>query len=192
MISIQYAAGFFDGEGTVTASARCSVWERGKTTPRRTAYFLLAMLMNNTCRDVLVAFQSRWGGTVSPLRYRDPRRKPCWIWRTTGSNAAIFVKAVIPYLLVKREVAACGLALQQLPTFKGKGRWMGDTEMDAVYHQRLLLVAKIRKLNQRGTLPQREYDYKRSGIKWSEISEMEAAALLHATDRGSLALPLRV
>ena len=57
-----------------------------------------------------------------------------------------------------------------MPRYRGVGRWMTDDEMEAVYNLRLPIVAKIRKLNQRGTLPQRLYDYKKSGIDWYKLA----------------------
>lgn len=82
-----WAAGFFDGEGSV------GVYKTGKS-------WLTPCSVGNTDRASLEFLQERWGGTI----YDNPVQKgchlPCWKWVCTDTA---FLRAIRPYLLIKGD-----------------------------------------------------------------------------------------
>lgn len=85
MISVEYAAGFFDGEGMVRLGT--------KFNPR--------VDVTNTDPAPLLAFRDRWGGSV--LRTTDRlRRKPNYLWALSGwEKVEVFLRDIEPFCLVK-------------------------------------------------------------------------------------------
>lgn len=109
MISDEYAAGFFDGEGSVYAATRR---RRGIPSPT------LIVCMTNTNYEVLALFRSRWGGSLLQRRITKPRHRPQWQWVIAAKMATPFLRAIAPHVIIKREVVALALqyaALMALP-----------------------------------------------------------------------------
>lgn len=101
-LDMAYAAGFFDGEGTIDIRHRLT--HKGKY-----ERFELRLQVPQLNPDVLYWFQERWGGQVSkPDRY-------CWRLLVTGLGCERFLCDLLPYLIGKKEQAV--LALEFLKTF---------------------------------------------------------------------------
>lgn len=95
-----WAAGFFDGEGTVSIS-------RSHPTATRKAYRALQVSVGQVVRGPLDLLRNRWGGTVRPVRGR------CmWHWRVCAFRARQFLQQVLPHLRVKRADAERGLRME--------------------------------------------------------------------------------
>lgn len=115
MISDEYAAGFFDADGSVYAARRTS--RKGNSSPTLLICCTQAERTPGECPDVLAAHYDRWGGSLRPKNTREGCRKQ-WQWVLAPKAAADFLRAVYPYLIVKKKVAQKSLefiGLQSLP-----------------------------------------------------------------------------
>lgn len=99
---LAWAAGFIDGEGTVTIVKETGKNQHGPITRHRV---LLSCSQANTRRplDILAEL---FGGTVQ-LQKRPTRvGNPVWTWRVYGgSSVRPALEALLPHLVVKRERA---------------------------------------------------------------------------------------
>lgn len=100
MQDICYAAGFFDGEGTILI---------GK--PTRTCGYRLIVSATQTSIAPMEWFCPRWGGTISKRKKRKGRRQ-AWNWTVTSQLALKFLSDVRPFLIVKAEQADIAIEFQ--------------------------------------------------------------------------------
>ena len=96
--SIAWAAGFFEGEGTITQS-------NGR----------LVVRLNNTDSEPVKRFAAivAFGAIYGPYQYasRDGhRRKPFWIWHSEEYEALEVLELLWPWLSVRRRAQALELA----------------------------------------------------------------------------------
>jgi hypothetical protein len=114
-IEVAWAAGFFDGEGCVSA----------KRAGRR--YNLMIAVTQIDLRPLL-KMRRLFGGFICA----HPARKEGWAkwyqWVASACQAAQALKAMLPYLMVKREVAELGLALQR--SKRSPGHHIAQCEAD--------------------------------------------------------------
>ena len=111
-----WAAGFFDGEGSVLIYRRKTP-SNGVTTP----YNIRATVTNTDPRPIRL-LHCTYGGNVSAYRPRAPRRR-AWKWTAMCRVAAKFLREVSPYLVVKREQAEIALIMQDtIERFKRRPR----------------------------------------------------------------------
>ena len=124
-----YAAGFMDAEGTVNINRVDCSWR-------------LKVQVSNTNQEVIEWFERQFGGHVCRA-FRPAGRRPLWTWVKCGTKAAEFLKAIQPYLVVKREEAVLGLRLQEsVEATKGRPIGQGLTAMQL--HERAELSKQIR------------------------------------------------
>ena len=98
MTSIEYLAGFFDGEGCICIRKIRDCYS-------------IACHIECTDGDCLIEFSNRFGGTIFK---RKPRpygfgRKTMWRWNRYGKNASELLRSLLPYLIAKKEEAICAL-----------------------------------------------------------------------------------
>lgn len=86
-ISVEYLAGFFDGEGCVTRTK--GQWEVNCTQTEK----------NGT--EALVEMQRRWGGSLYVTQPRKENHSPAWRWKVRGIEAAIALTDMYMFLTVK-------------------------------------------------------------------------------------------
>lgn len=91
-----YAAGFFDGEGSVFI-------ER----PRQRRGFTVVVSMGQNDQRPLLWIQSLWGGRIVPHN-----KGRSFVWRCNSAIAGNFLKDIYPYLKVKERVVSLALELQ--------------------------------------------------------------------------------
>lgn len=126
-----YAAGLFDGEGCVMiARARSGTAPRGSTTKR--IYHRLDLSVGQVDRRPLLWLQTRYGGRIDPVpKKRGIGEQLCWQWRLGPRAAEMFLRQVLPYLIVKREQAEVALTFRAtIATERGQhkthgGRFVG-------------------------------------------------------------------
>lgn len=109
MISDAYAAGFFDGEGSVYVNKR---GQKHGGSPS------LKVCIANTNEEVLIAHIGRWGGTLYQRLVNKPNHRDQWQWTLSTKQSLPFLKAIQPHVIVKKEVVELGiqyLALMSLP-----------------------------------------------------------------------------
>jgi hypothetical protein len=92
MIDNSYFAGLFDGEGCITFQMRGYIPSS------------LHMALWNTHRPVLLAMQSKYGGSVTSKNVKANRLSQ-WGWQATGKVGITFLHEVYPYLIIKKEQA---------------------------------------------------------------------------------------
>jgi hypothetical protein len=100
-MNVAWAAGFFDGEGTV------GVWQLRK---RGRVYYYLSVSVGQVDRRPLVALQGRYGGSLG-LSIR-PTGHAAWKWQLVTQAAALFLADIRPYLMVKQEQVDLALTFQ--------------------------------------------------------------------------------
>lgn len=107
MISTEYAAGFFDGEGSITLM---------KPPPWGAVRILRVVVVQNDRRP-LDLFMERWGGHVRQLR-------KCYQWQVATVKATSFLEDVLPHLIVKHYQAELALKYRSMMRPYG-GKWEG-------------------------------------------------------------------
>lgn len=155
MLSAEYSAGFFDGEGSVYAAIRQS---KSKYRPSPT----VLVCISNTNKRVLEAHKEKYGGSVYGKKRRDGHQ-PVFQWVLGARMAYHFLKDILPHCIIKYDVIVAALALADLlrkpahervdysKTIEHSGRkWVAPVIRpefrDACWEQ----VSEIRRLNKRG------------------------------------------
>lgn len=128
MVTNEYAAGFFDGEGSVYIST-------GRPLRSGIQYFLCASV-NNTHRGIIDIFHRRFGGAISRTG-ETKTKKGVWRLRLYSLGASAFLEAILPHLLLKREQALLAIRFQ-------------STLHELNQAQRAALKGKISAFNQKG------------------------------------------
>lgn len=112
MASIEYIAGFIDGEGSI-AIGKNFVRASGKR------IYSLRISVHQVDRRPLDHLVDRYGGSLRLSLSHKPN--PIWEWVVTGTTAALVISEILPYLISKGEQAELGLAFQSRKTGKGHG-----------------------------------------------------------------------
>ena len=97
-MSIEWAAGIFEGEGTI------------RTYKPKSGTYSVAVRMTDI--DVLEKFQSIVGGSISLQQtcYSKPYHKTIWTWYICNKKGVrAFLTRVLPYLGLRRTYAAQNL-----------------------------------------------------------------------------------
>lgn len=108
MVSLEYIAGFFDGEGTVLIQKASPKSHSG-------ARYWLVISIYNTHRGVMDEIQKVVGGHVI-FHAGGSQRKAHYRLALYTRQAYHFLKAVQPYLVVKREQADIAIAFAEYTT----------------------------------------------------------------------------
>lgn len=148
-----WAAGFFDGEGSISIR---TLRQNGHV--YRGLYIRVAQV-DRTPLDRLVTI---FGVGVTRLyRRHDDRRAPYHDWYTAGISAAGVLEQMLPYLTVKRTRALLAIEFQQLVGTRGRGNRTRNLSLDEQL-QREVIWAKMRYLNLR-QVPRAAAETKSSG-----------------------------
>lgn len=110
MISLEYIAGFFDGEGSI------GIYKNG-----RGLYHLRTQLTQNANSDttpIIEALRAQYGGNVCRLEKKSNRPKTIYNWQLNGHGALRFLRELEPHLIVKKRQATIAIEWQskKLPT----------------------------------------------------------------------------
>ena len=134
---ICYSAGLFDGEGSVSAYLQTSGRSERKVPG-------LVVQLASTDKKVINWLISTWqaGWVISSKRDR-PNHRLCYHWKLYGDNAKRFLEAVLPYLIIKREVAGLGISLRDRMKQGGTWRYIPSAELE----RRMQIRDKILTLN---------------------------------------------
>ncbi len=130
-LDLAYAAGIFDGEGTVTIL---------RVQNERNPTHSLHAFVTNTDRPLLEWLRETYGGAIYAQRQQGQNR-PCWQWKLTSRGAADFLALLLPYLRVKRAQAVVGIEFQTFKeAWRRDGRRMPAEIVEAreVFRLRLL------------------------------------------------------
>jgi hypothetical protein len=110
-----YAAGILDGEGSIAISGRA-----------KTA---LCIYVGNSDPRMCVWLKERYGGSIyqSPSRIRNGKStRIMYQWQLASASAGAFLKAVYPYLVIKKEQADIAFAYLATKGKSGQRVEVGD------------------------------------------------------------------
>lgn len=118
-LDIAWAAGFFDGEGSI--SIRFGKMGVSREYGRRTyTLFLRASQVDRAPLDKFVRIFEC--GNVGGARQSTSRRAPYFDWCTSGKSAGRILRLMLPHLTVKRERADLALQFQARVEMSRAGR----------------------------------------------------------------------
>lgn len=130
LISDEYAAGFFDGEGTVYAATR-----NNKPSPT------IMVCISNVVREPLDLLRQKWGGSIF-CNVPKKNRQALYQWTIAAKMAHPFLRAILPHLIIKRDVVQAAIEYCELMKTPAKDRvdYSATVERDG----RLWVSPKVR------------------------------------------------
>ena len=119
MVSVEYIAGFFDGEGCIIADKNA---------------FTVRLIITNTQREVLDEIQKVLGGSVRSKSVVGPNRQPAWELRY-GKRSTVkhILELLRPYLVVKSVEAWLALEYMALHDHCKSGKLRTDYDKALSY-----------------------------------------------------------
>lgn len=145
MLTPEYVAGLFDGEGTVSI-AYCKR-RRWKTNPEKLVCgFRLVTHISNTHRKVLEMVGETIGGEVyGSSQKTKEHHKQVWVWRAQGRDLLLqFLLFVQPHCVIKARQVSIGL--DYVTTIGLKGSRVSPQHFEL----RKRCYEELRALNERG------------------------------------------
>ena len=107
LTEVAYCAGILDGEGTIAIT---------RNPPRKpTQYspsFGLVVSVANTDNALILFLSSLWGGHTLVCCKPKGNKRAAYRWSLGGNQAVRFLKAVLPFLIIKRAEAELGIEFQ--------------------------------------------------------------------------------
>ena len=120
-MNIEYLAGFFDGEGSVSV---VNSLNNGRHS------FQVWVQVSNTDIDILETYQRLFKGQIRKLSKKKAHHKQAWMWRVVSKQAVAFLTAIEPYLTIKKEQAQLAIKFQQDRANKKLGHPLSDEELE--------------------------------------------------------------
>lgn len=111
-ITCAWAAGFFDGEGSINISLNLNV-ANGRT------YHVLAVEVAQVDPRPLLRLQENWGGKIRGRAPSTPRARPSLMWYHRNGSGEMFLRDIRPWSIVKAEQIDIALAFRE--TFRRPG-----------------------------------------------------------------------
>lgn len=126
-LQVAWAAGFFDGEGTIAFAVMASTHS-------------FNLFVSQKIQEPLEVFQELWRGVITPNR-----RDDMWVWRAPAETRLSCMTEMLPFLVVKRKQMELALEWYSLSN-EATGRKPGTRYSPTVIQQRAALVEQIRTL----------------------------------------------
>lgn len=141
---LAYAAGIFDGEGSVGIRAGHHNQNRGKI------HHSVTVAVSSTDRALIDWFLKNFGGNANAnhVDKAELNYKQAWKWILLAKHAEAFLMAVRPFLVIKWRQADLALALR---ADLGDGTHPALT--DEVFTRREAMKQEMHRLNARGRTP---------------------------------------
>lgn len=145
---LAYAAGLFDGEGSIAITCSKSSNASGKR------YHALTIRVTSTDPRATDWLLANFGSYVSPQKTPDGH-KPAFTWQSRAMHAERFLRAIRPYLIIKAAQADLGLLLRetkQVSRGSSAGGQRGSPAIitDELFAYRESLRQQVMALNRRG------------------------------------------
>lgn len=103
---LAYMAGVFDGEGCI-----CIAKAKAREGRYHPSYHLeCSVQMANEYLPTLYRFS--FGGSIYLYQHKNPRHQPTWEWHISARKANDFLKAILPYLTIKKGEAELAIKFQ--------------------------------------------------------------------------------
>ena len=131
-ISLQYLAGFFDGEGCVSSELR--------TEGRKAPYLRVSVTQKHP--EILQEFKRRFGGWIGEKR-KGAVIGRCFMWQACTAKAYYLLQALLPFLQVKHRQAVVGMQLASRAMLNNKYKSISLAE----FKLRRRLACEISRLN---------------------------------------------
>ena len=143
-LSLEYIAGFIDGEGCITLTKRHKKRSNGAVHVE----YQPVLVIVNTNRPILEEMQRVIGGSVVLVSKGDARCKTSYALRLGNRQCYDAIKELRAFLILKRQQANLVLKYRQM---KGMLRYgeLQDPGTVAMFDR---LLAEFRDLNHRGTI----------------------------------------
>jgi hypothetical protein len=127
---LSYIAGFFDGEGTI------SIHQGDKKYP---SSYTLSCGISQIDKSPLEFVALYFGGNVHPKKTK--ATPYMWTWACSARYALVFLKAIEPYLIIKKAQAIVAISFQtrMASTRKGKRKYITSYEIAVREAERILL-----------------------------------------------------
>ena len=138
---LAWAAGFFDGEGSVFVEI-----SKNKNTRRRVRNLLTASV-TQTSTPCLNLFKEHFGGNITPItknRRSHMNNSVCYVWRVRSKDAIAFLEAIAPYVVVKKEQVELALQYPLTPADGRKYAGPYNPLPDEVHNRRMEIGQKLR------------------------------------------------
>lgn len=119
-LKLAWAAGFFDGEGSVVIELSVS---KGSTFGQRTS---LPATVTQTSTECLDIFVDMFGGNIKACEHTLPHSRRWavqYTWSVRNEKAIAFLKQILPYTVVKKEQIKVAL---KYPMYNESGRKFGS------------------------------------------------------------------
>lgn len=109
-VDYAWAAGIIDGEGCIRLARDHA--------PNGRLRHNLRVDVGSTTPEILTRLKEIFGvGSIHPhTKPRSPRHRPAWLWRVHTAQAEVILRAMLPYLVAKRNQAEAALLARSLVT----------------------------------------------------------------------------
>lgn len=138
---LAYIAGLVDGEGCI-----CIASSFDKKSSINVSHQLVVRI-NNTDERLISWLKSEIGGSVHCRGTRKQGWKVLYDWYVCSTNAATFLQAVLPYLIIKKTQAELAL---EFCVHKSKARVIGQALNKSTSNEREAMKHRLNLLNKRG------------------------------------------
>jgi len=150
MLSLQYVAGFFDGEGNISlgGSNKKAIRKNslGRTRIIDHIMWVRRVSIANTKLTILQQIQKQFGGTIYKHGHKPSLDwEQGWRWNVHGGQSTRFLKKILPYLVIKRPQADVFLEFAETVRRPGQHSLPYD-----VIKKRHELYTRLRSLNAKG------------------------------------------
>jgi len=131
--NLAYMAGLYDGEGYIGIVT-------GKRKHRPTDDYRLYCKLGMCNPYLPQLFQSHFGGLLTTHKLENRRR--VWVWQIVNEPAAQFLKALLPYLRLKKNEAELGIEFRSRYKRAHSGRSkLPDSELAIREAQKTLMAS---------------------------------------------------
>ena len=103
MVSNEYSAGLFDGEGTVTISKY----------KKDTTFRHPVASVSSTSFELVNQLKETFGGCISTKKIYESHHKQAYQWTLANNNALAFFAAIYPYMIEKNKRYRVKLLLEE-------------------------------------------------------------------------------
>lgn len=138
---VAYLAGIVDGEGHITVT-------RVRTKGSVNVSHSIRVVVTNTDKALIKWLCEMSDTAMVKKAPAHPTWKTAWNWQITGVNAEAFLRAILPWLRVKRRQAELCLELRDL----GRHKWKGRALDPAVVEERERIAQEVIALNRCGVV----------------------------------------
>lgn len=147
MLSVEYLAGLFDGEGYIIVDHR-------RLSTHRVERCQIKVGISLVYKPVIQKLADQFHGVLNvndSAHRKSPRNRIVYAWVASSKPAVSFLRLVTPHLIIKREQAELALLLQEnIDEHYGfmRNRWLdrNDPKRLAILDYRTELALKIKEL----------------------------------------------